>query len=75
MTEDEAWYLIARNAEDNKPTAMVHFRFDIDEDEEVLYWLVLCLYLFCLLLLYKKYVSQILFEECKTFFLNFQFWS
>ena len=38
MTEDEAWYLIARNVSSNEPQAMVHFRFDMDDDVEVLYW-------------------------------------
>jgi len=37
MTEDRAWYLIARN-EENLPVAFVHFRFDIELDEEVVYW-------------------------------------
>ena len=37
MIEEEAWYLIARDV-DNEPVAIVHFRFDLDEEEEVLYW-------------------------------------
>ena len=37
MTEDKAWYLIARDQE-KKPVAFVHFRFDLEIDEEVLYW-------------------------------------
>ncbi|XP_052249121.1 N-alpha-acetyltransferase 40-like [Dreissena polymorpha] len=36
MYEDRAWYLIARN-EERLPVAFVHFRFDIELDEEVLY--------------------------------------
>lgn len=36
MTEDKAWYLIARDQE-KKPVAFVHFRFDLEIDEEVLY--------------------------------------
>ena len=38
MNEDKARYLIARDTISQKPVAMVHFRFDIDCDEEVLYW-------------------------------------
>ena len=37
MTEDKAWYLIVRD-QNKKPVAFVHFRFDIEIDEEVLYW-------------------------------------
>ena len=37
MTEEAAWYLIAYDAE-QKPVAVCHFRFDIDNDDEVLYW-------------------------------------
>ena len=37
MTEDKAWYLIARD-QDKKPVAFVHFRFDLEVDQEVLYW-------------------------------------
>lgn len=36
MTEDKAWYLIARD-QDKKPVAFVHFRFDLEVDQEVLY--------------------------------------
>ncbi|XP_046557957.1 N-alpha-acetyltransferase 40-like [Haliotis rubra] len=36
LTEDKAWYLLARDQE-NKPVAFVHFRFDIECDDEVLY--------------------------------------
>lgn len=36
MTEDAAWYLTARDAE-NTPVATAHFRFDVDEGIEVLY--------------------------------------
>ena len=39
MTDESAWYLVARDA-DNKPVAIVHFRFDLDEEIEVLYWSV-----------------------------------
>ena len=38
MSEDAAWYLIVRDAETNTPVGCVHFRFDIDCDDEVLYW-------------------------------------
>ena len=39
MTDDKAWYLIAKNVDQNNmPVAMVHFRFDLDFEEEVLYW-------------------------------------
>ena len=37
MTEDKAWYIVARDTE-GQPVALVHFRFDVDEDIEVLYW-------------------------------------
>lgn len=41
MTEDKAWYLLARDADNNNaPVAVVHFRFDLDNDDEVLYWFV-----------------------------------
>ncbi|KAK2188628.1 hypothetical protein NP493_126g00024 [Ridgeia piscesae] len=36
MSEDKARYLVARNQE-NKPVALVHFRFDMDYEEAVLY--------------------------------------
>lgn len=36
MTDGRAWYLVARDDE-GKPVAFVHFRFDMEEDEEVLY--------------------------------------
>ena len=36
MTEHKAWYLIAKDTDD-KPIAFVHFRFDMEFDEEVLY--------------------------------------
>ena len=39
MTEEAAWYLIARDS-NNKPVALSHFRFEVDEEEEVLYWYV-----------------------------------
>lgn len=37
LTEDKAWYLIARDATNNKPVACVHFRFDLECDDEVVY--------------------------------------
>jgi ribosomal protein S18 acetylase RimI-like enzyme len=38
MTDDRAWYLIARTPEpESKPVAFSHFRFDIDFGVEVLY--------------------------------------
>lgn len=38
MTEDAAWHIVARDlAHDNKPVACVHFRFDMDEGDAVLY--------------------------------------
>ncbi|XP_041354621.1 N-alpha-acetyltransferase 40-like [Gigantopelta aegis] len=36
MIEHKAWYLVARD-NDDKPIAFVHFRFDMEFDEEVLY--------------------------------------
>lgn len=36
MTEDKAWYLLARD-EEGKPVAFSHFRFDMDYGDEVLY--------------------------------------
>lgn len=36
MTEDKAWYLLAKN-ESGKAVAFSHFRFDLEEGEEVLY--------------------------------------
>jgi len=36
MTEEKAWYLIARD-QDRKPIAFCHFRFDMELDTEVLY--------------------------------------
>jgi len=44
MTDPHAWYLIAHDENnDGQPVAAVHFRFDIDSDDEVLYWSVHCL--------------------------------
>lgn len=41
MTDDKAWYLIAKDIDNgNQPVAMVHFRYDLDNDDEVLYWWV-----------------------------------
>lgn len=37
MLEDQARYLIATTTEDQVPVAAVHFRFDLDNDDEVLY--------------------------------------
>jgi len=37
MMEEEACYLIARDASSNKPVAFSHFRFDMDYGDEVLY--------------------------------------
>merc|ERR1711992_371342 len=37
LMEDAAWYLLAREAESNKPVAFSHFRFDMDHDDDVLY--------------------------------------
>ncbi|KDR24066.1 N-alpha-acetyltransferase 40 [Zootermopsis nevadensis] len=38
MTDDKAWYLIARTTEPEcKPVAFSHFRFDMDYGDEVLY--------------------------------------
>jgi len=36
MTEEKAWYLVARD-QDDKPVAFSHFRFDMELDTEVLY--------------------------------------
>lgn len=36
MMEDEAWYLIARD-QDGKPRALSHFRFEVEDDVEVVY--------------------------------------
>ena len=43
MAEEKARYIIARKA-DGSPVAAVHFRFDLDCDDIVLYWLVIVLY-------------------------------
>jgi len=41
MNDVHAWYLIARDdSRDGQPVAAVHFRFDIDSDDQVLYWYV-----------------------------------
>ncbi|XP_069705395.1 N-alpha-acetyltransferase 40 [Periplaneta americana] len=38
MTDDRAWYLIARTPEpESRPVAFSHFRFDMDYGDEVLY--------------------------------------
>eukprot|EP00088_Acartia_fossae_P014470 TRINITY_DN17752_c0_g1_i1.p1 TRINITY_DN17752_c0_g1~~TRINITY_DN17752_c0_g1_i1.p1 ORF type:complete len:246 (+),score=62.23 TRINITY_DN17752_c0_g1_i1:56-793(+) len=36
LTDDRAWYLIARN-EEGTPLAFSHFRYDMDYDDEVVY--------------------------------------
>jgi len=36
MTEDQAWYLLARD-QDSKPVAFSHYRFDMEGETEVLY--------------------------------------
>lgn len=37
LTDDAAWYLIAKSADGNL-LGFSHFRFDVDEGVEVLYW-------------------------------------
>merc|ERR1719376_1191192 len=37
LTEDAAWFLIAREKETEVPVAFSHFRFDMDHDDDVLY--------------------------------------
>lgn len=37
LCDDAAWYLIAQGA-DGTPLGFSHFRFDLDEGVEVLYW-------------------------------------
>ena len=37
LFDDRAWYLLARDADNGKPVAFSHFRFDMDYDDEVLY--------------------------------------
>lgn len=38
MTDDRAWYLIARDLNNSShPVALAHFRFDLDNNDEVLY--------------------------------------
>ena len=37
LFEDDAWYLIARDAESQEPVAFSHFRYDMDHDDDVLY--------------------------------------
>lgn len=37
MTDDSAWYLIAQSI-DGSYLGFSHFRFDLDEGQEVLYW-------------------------------------
>jgi len=42
MSDAHAWYLLAhdQDRDGRPPVAAVHFRFDIDNDDEVLYWCV-----------------------------------
>lgn len=37
LTDESAWYLIAKSVSDNIPLGFSHFRFDMDEGIEVLY--------------------------------------
>ncbi len=37
MLEEQAWYLLAKDAESGKPVGFSHFRYDMDYDDEVLY--------------------------------------
>lgn len=37
LTDSRAWYLLARTLE-GRPVAFSHFRFDMEEGDEVLYW-------------------------------------
>ncbi|XP_048380966.1 N-alpha-acetyltransferase 40 isoform X1 [Stegostoma tigrinum] len=37
MTDERAWYLVAREGDSAVPTAFSHFRFDVECGEEVLY--------------------------------------
>lgn len=37
LTDDAAWYLVAKS-EDGEKIGFSHFRFDMDYDDEVLYW-------------------------------------
>lgn len=39
--DEDAWYLIAQSV-DGSPLGFSHFRFDLDEGIEVLYWFVEC---------------------------------
>ena len=38
MTEERAQYLIAFDVPTGKPMAFTHFRFDMELDDEVVYW-------------------------------------
>lgn len=38
MTEEKAQYLVAFNVTTGKPVAFTHFRFDMELDDEVVYW-------------------------------------
>lgn len=38
MMDDSAWYLIAKSKDDGSLLGFSHFRFDLDEGIEVLYW-------------------------------------
>ena len=37
MEHEKAWYLVAKD-QDGCHQGFVHFRFDMDFDDEVLYW-------------------------------------
>ena len=51
MIDEKAWYLVARDVNNNNtPVACVHFRYDLDNDDEVLYWFVYIAYFAYLLL-------------------------
>lgn len=38
MTEEKAQYLVAFDVTTGKPVAFTHFRFDMELDDEVVYW-------------------------------------
>ena len=38
MFDEAAYYLIAYDSKKNQPIGFSHFRFDIDYDDEVIYW-------------------------------------
>lgn len=60
MADDKAWYLVARDADDNNnPVGMVHFRFDLDDGDEVLYWYNMPMCGFCFHILNLNFFLQI----------------